>query len=175
MVRTKAFTILLVLAAVVLSGLLIVALACGRQRRSMMGPGGRQMTEPEAHMHEEEAGEHEHAGAERAVASSQEIPLEPSGSVQDGVRVVQVKARRFQFEPSTIVVRHGETVRLEVTSQDVTHGMGIKDFDINVTLPPGEPQTVTFTVGEAGSHHVHCSVFCGPGHSQMHGEIVVLE
>lgn len=51
--------------------------------------------------------------------------LSPSGELKDGVRVVEVKARQFEFEPETIVVRKGEKVRLEVTSEDVKHGIAI--------------------------------------------------
>lgn len=98
----------------------------------------------------------------------------PSGSLKDGVRVVQVTAKRFEFEPSKIVVVQGEPVRLEVTSADVTHGIMVPDMNINRTLKPHVTETINFTPDKAGTFPFHCSVWCGPGHDQMRGEIIVI-
>jgi cytochrome c oxidase subunit 2 len=88
--------------------------------------------------------------------------------------VVEIEARRYEFVPDPVVVNQGETVRLEITSTDVEHGIAITDFDIEEDLPAGETVTVEFEADDAGSHHMHCSVFCGPGHERMHGQLLVL-
>lgn len=99
---------------------------------------------------------------------------ELTGRLVDGVRKVEMKARKFEFDPAKVVVRQGEKVRLEVTSEDVAHGIGIAAYDIDKRLPPNETVTMEFTAGDPGTHHFHCSVYCGAGHDQMHGELVVL-
>jgi heme/copper-type cytochrome/quinol oxidase subunit 2 len=43
-------------------------------------------------------------------------------------QVVDVIARRFEFEPSTITVTVGQPVRLMVHSADGVHGIEIKKF-----------------------------------------------
>lgn len=101
--------------------------------------------------------------------------IEPSGVLKDGQRVVKVKARQFEFDPSKIVVKKGEKVRLEVTSEDVTHGVNIEAFDIDRQLEPGKTEVITFTADKAGQFHFHCSVYCGKGHSDMHGELIILD
>ncbi len=117
---------------------------------------------------------HEHA--ETAPAAGEVAPERPvSGAVIDGVRVVVVKARKFVFDPGTIIVRQGERIRLEVTSEDVTHGIGIKSHGVEEVLLPGKMVKIEFDAGEPGSYHVHCSVFCGDGHDDMHGELIVLQ
>lgn len=103
-----------------------------------------------------------------------EHDLKLSGELVNGVRVVKIKARRFEFDPGTVVVKAEENVRFEITSQDVTHGIEIKDFGINEVLEPGKTQVITFVAGKSGRHHFHCSVYCGKGHDQMHGELVIL-
>ncbi len=103
-----------------------------------------------------------------------EHDLKLSGELVDGVRVVKIKAQRFEFDPGTIVVKAEENIRFEITSQDVTHGIEIKDFGINEVLEPGKTQVITFVAGKSGRHHFHCSVYCGKGHDQMHGELVIL-
>ena len=120
---------------------------------------------------------HVHGGhgdhGERPRRRPSEAPL--SGAVSDGVRVVRVTARRFEFDPGRIVVREGEKVRLEVTSADVTHGIGIPEYDIDIRLDPGKTEAIVFVAGEPGLYHFHCSVYCGAGHVEMHGELLVLE
>lgn len=103
-----------------------------------------------------------------------EHELKLSGELVNGVRVVKIKARRFEFDPDTIVVKVEENIRFEITSQDVTHGIEIKDFGINQVLKPGKTESLTFVAGKSGRHHFHCSVYCGKGHNQMHGELIVL-
>lgn len=98
-----------------------------------------------------------------------------SGTVSDGVRVVRITARKFEFDPGRIVVREGEKVRLEVTSADVTHGIGIPEYDIGRRLDPGKTEAIVFVAGEPGLYHFHCSVYCGAGHAEMRGELLVLE
>jgi nitrous oxide reductase len=100
--------------------------------------------------------------------------LVPGGMLRNGVRTIDVKARKFEFDPAMIVVKQGEKVRLKVTSEDVMHGIGITDYSIDRKLPPGETQVVEFTADKPGRHHFHCSVYCGDGHGDMHGELVVL-
>ena len=103
-----------------------------------------------------------------------ESSSEPSGQLVDGVRVVEVAARKFEFTPANIVVREGERVRLQVTSEDVTHGIGIEAYDIDRKLEPDQTETIEFTADKPGRHHFHCTVYCGPGHDEMHGELTVL-
>lgn len=142
---------------------------------------GQHMAEdhqPGEHMGEEhEMGEHvseehEEEGAETHYNPSE---LELSGELQDGTRVVQVEARRYEFAPTPIVVKAGEPVRLEVTATDVTHGFGLEAMDVDRELPPGETQTIEFTPQEPGQHHIHCTYYCGPGHDEMEGALVVKE
>ena len=101
--------------------------------------------------------------------------MEPSGVLKDDRRIVKMKARRFEFEPDRIVVKKDETVRLEVTSEDVTQGINIEGYDINRELKPDRTETINFTADKKGQFHFHCSVYCGKGHSDMHGELIVIE
>lgn len=146
----------------------LFAFSCDRSADHHMD-GDHMMDDNEMH-HE---GEDEHMHDEHGEADTTGA-ADPSGTVVDGTRVVQVKARQFEFDPATIVVRQGESVRLEVTSQDVTHGLSIEGYDINEQLPPNETVAIEFTAGEPGAHHMHCSVYCGEGHEDMHGELRVL-
>jgi cytochrome c oxidase subunit II len=89
------------------------------------------------------------------------------------VHEVQVVASRFAFEPATIHVIAGESVRLVVRSKDGSHGFAIPRLKIDLHIPEsGEPVTTDFTAPAAGEYEIACSEFCGRGHGQMKAALV---
>lgn len=96
-----------------------------------------------------------------------------SGEIIDGVRVVPVEAFQYGYDPDPIVVGLGEKVRLELTSRDVTHGFDLQEYGIDETIPAGKKADVSFLADKPGAFHIHCTVFCGPGHGDMHGTLIV--
>jgi cytochrome c oxidase subunit 2 len=89
-------------------------------------------------------------------------------------RVIEITASRFAFEPSTIEVVVGERVQLVMTSADGVHGLEIKKFRVKTEIPRGgAPVTVDFTATAEGRFPILCSEFCGDGHEEMTGTLVV--
>ena len=101
-----------------------------------------------------------------------EVPL--SGTLVDGVREVRVVASQFDFGPEVITVRQGEEIRLLLTTDDVAHGIGLREFGINANIDPGETTVVTFVADASGEFTFFCSVPCGAGHGSMTGKLVVI-
>jgi len=93
--------------------------------------------------------------------------------LSEEVKEFKITAKQFQFEPSTIEVNKGDTVKLIVTSADVPHGISIPEYGINERLDPGKPVTIEFKAEKEGTFTAFCSVFCGSGHSAMKGKIIV--
>ena len=90
-------------------------------------------------------------------------------------REIDVVARRFAFEPARIEVAVGERVRLRVVSADGVHGLEIKKFKVKKEIPRGTtPVIIEFTANEAGEFPILCSEYCGDGHEDMQGQLVVL-
>jgi cytochrome c oxidase subunit II len=100
---------------------------------------------------------------------------ELSGKIENGVRVIEVKASRYKFEPDPIVVKLGEKVRIMVTTADVEHGFAISEYKVNLDISPGETRTAEFTADKAGEFTEYCTVFCGPGHMGMRGRFIVIK
>jgi cytochrome c oxidase subunit 2 len=89
------------------------------------------------------------------------------------VHEVQIIASRYTFEPATIQVVAGESVRLVVRSKDGTHGFAIPKLKIDLHIPDGgEPVTADFTAPAAGEYEIACTEFCGRGHGQMKAALV---
>lgn len=89
------------------------------------------------------------------------------------VRVFNVAAKQFEFIPAIIRVKKGNRVVLNIASADVEHGFAIDEYKINKTIPVGESITVDFIADKAGQFEFYCSVYCGSGHSNMRGKLVV--
>ncbi len=89
------------------------------------------------------------------------------------VHEVQIVASRFTFEPSTVQVAVGESVRLVVRSKDGTHGFSIPKLHIDLDIPKnGDQVTTEFVAPSAGEYEIACSEFCGYGHAQMKAVLV---
>ena len=82
-------------------------------------------------------------------------------------RRVDVKAKRFAFEPAEITVKKGESVELRLTSADVAHGLRIRELKIDLHANKRKTAVTTFTPEIPGTFVGHCSVFCGSGHGEM--------
>jgi cytochrome c oxidase subunit 2 len=89
-------------------------------------------------------------------------------------REIEVVASRFAFEPALIEVTEGERIRLLVRSADGVHGIEIKKFRVNRPVPRGgKPVPIDFTASAAGTYEILCSEYCGDGHEEMKGALVV--
>lgn len=85
----------------------------------------------------------------------------------------KITARKFEFHPHSITVQKGKPVRLVITAEDVEHGFAIDEFDVNVKIEAKKTKVVEFTPDRAGRFHFRCTVFCGDGHDDMAGELIV--
>lgn len=84
-----------------------------------------------------------------------------------GPRRIEITARRFSFDPAEITIKVGEPVDLMLKSEDVSHGLRIRELNINIKASKGKPGEVKFTPQTPGTFIGHCSVFCGSGHGKM--------
>lgn len=91
----------------------------------------------------------------------------------NNVREFTVKAQKFQFSPTVIKVKCGDHVRLTVMALDAEHGFKLDEFHIERKVPKGEAVTVDFTADQAGDFSFRCSHFCGMGHKNMKGRLIV--
>ena len=88
-------------------------------------------------------------------------------------QVIPVTAKKFEFAPSVIELKVGVPVVLELRSNDRRHGFAAPDLRIDEQIEAGETRRVRILPGKAGTFEFHCSVFCGSGHEEMSGQIVM--
>jgi len=90
---------------------------------------------------------------------------------------VYMTAVRSHFTPEHIEVNEGDEVVLHITNveqaRDATHGFAIDKYNVNLSLEPGEVQTVRFTADRAGVFPFYCTEFCSALHLEMAGYLLV--
>jgi cytochrome c oxidase subunit 2 len=101
------------------------------------------------------------------------VGVSSSSRADEAPRTVEVTAKRFEFVPSTITLKTGETVTLRVTSEDVIHGLFLRDLKLDTDIEPGKTQELTVTPQKAGKFTAICHHFCGAQHGNMKLTIVV--
>jgi cytochrome c oxidase subunit 2 len=92
---------------------------------------------------------------------------------QPAPRVIRIVARKFEFVPDRIEVARGENVILELTAPDVAMGFNLADFSVRADVVPGQVARIALTADKAGRFEFVCDVFCGSGHEDMSGSLVV--
>lgn len=87
----------------------------------------------------------------------------------------EIDAVSFQwgFEPQFIEVNKGDHVKLKITSDDVAHGIGIDEYQIDEPILPGQTTEIEFIADKEGTFDFYCSVPCGEGHHEQGGILIV--
>jgi polyferredoxin len=110
------------------------------------------------------------------VATSFLLPSPAMGKSTDaGVHEITIQARAFEYTPRIIHVQQGEIVRLTMIADDVTHGLILEYYDVELEAVPRQdpPPSVEFVADKTGLFHFRCTVVCGPLHPFMVGELIV--
>lgn len=86
---------------------------------------------------------------------------------------VRIGAKKFEFHPNKVTAKLGQPVVLVLTSEDRIHGFKMPELGIRTDIVPGQETRVALTSQKAGSFTFFCDVFCGDGHEDMDGTLIV--
>ena len=85
-----------------------------------------------------------------------------------------LQAQMWTFYP-ILKFRKGQTYRLHMSSTDIQHGFSLLPINMNFQVLPGYDHVLTITPTMTGEFPIICNEFCGIGHHQMTGKIIVTE
>jgi len=84
---------------------------------------------------------------------------------------------RSHFTPEIVQVNQGDDVTWHLTNLErtpnATHGFALSAYNINLTLNPGEAETIHFQADRAGVFSFYCTKFCSALHLEMAGYLTV--
>jgi len=96
-------------------------------------------------------------------------------SKDKGERVIPIKVKRFEYTPKEVTLKRGVPVVLELTSLDIAHGFNLPDLGVRADVLPGLTARVRIVPEQTGRFVFHCDIFCGTGHEELEGVIIVKE
>ncbi len=88
---------------------------------------------------------------------------------------LQMVARMWAFQPSTIELPAGSEVDLYLTSQDIIHGFHVEKTNLNLMAVPGAINYMKVKFDEPGTYFFACHEYCGAAHHTMAGRFVITE
>jgi heme/copper-type cytochrome/quinol oxidase subunit 2 len=117
-------------------------------------------------------------------------PLNMAAGATEGTQVIDVKAKKYEFNPSPIRVKQGTRVQLKITATDHVHGFRIAEFPDGAEttgkaglvfsspqecrrIEKGQTETIEFVAQTPGTYPFKCCVHCGWEHRGMKGKLIV--
>jgi plastocyanin len=81
-----------------------------------------------------------------------------SGALADRVVSVglQDESANYAFDPGQLTFAKGETVTIELTSQNEFHSFTVDSLGLDVEVEAGESTSVTYTFDTAGTYDLIC-------------------
>ena len=130
------------------------------------------------------------AAAILALASSPSTGFSNPAPQGESVKVIDVTAKKYEFDPSPIRVKQGTKVQLKITATDHTHGFRISEVADGAApkagpglvfssapdclrIEKGQTATLEFEAKTPGTYPFKCCVHCGWKHNEMKGELIV--
>ena len=114
-----------------------------------------------------------HQADPAATKAEADARVERHGKVVD----VYMTAVRSHFRPDVVTVSQGDTVRFHITNleqtPDATHGFGLGQYNVNLSLEPGKTADFTIVADRTGSFPYYCTEFCSALHLEMMGYMLV--
>jgi len=96
-------------------------------------------------------------------------------SAEPKEEVIKITSKRFNYTPGEVRLKKGVPVILEFTSEDIMMGFNLPDFNARVDIIPGKTARLRLVPDKTGSFVFLCDIFCGAGHEEMNGRLVVTD
>jgi nitrous-oxide reductase len=108
-----------------------------------------------------------------AITSEDQARIERNGNHVE----IWMTVARSHFKPERVEIKQGDHVIWHLTSleqtRDATHGFALSGYNINLSLEPGETQTIEFEAHMPGTYTYYCTEFCSALHLEMLGYMLV--
>lgn len=79
--------------------------------------------------------------------------------------VIEMNGDKYRFNPDSITVKKGQSVRITLTSVDMPHNFVVDELEVQgAIVKPGQTGSVEFTAAKTGDFEFYCSV---GNHRQM--------
>jgi hypothetical protein len=116
-----------------------------------------------------------HGGHDGHATAEMSTPASTPGEAEGAPIDVYLLVQQWLFEPAVLRLAAGVPYRFRMLALDVSHGASLQ-LGLGsriVRLRPGAPSELLVRFERPGEILLYCTVYCGLGHDQMHGRIIV--
>ena len=92
---------------------------------------------------------------------------------QPSAQLIKISAEKFEFKPNTLTLKQGVPVILEFTTSEVVMGFNAPGLGVRTDIIPGKPVQLPLRPDATGTFAFFCDIFCGSGHENMNGTLIV--
>jgi len=96
-------------------------------------------------------------------------------SAEPKEKVIKITAKKFNYTPGEVKLKKGVPVILEFRTLDVLMGFNLPDFNARADIVPGKTTRLRLVPDKTGTFVFLCDVFCGTGHEEMNGKLIVVD
>lgn len=96
-------------------------------------------------------------------------------SAEPAEKVIKITVSKFKYTPGEVRLKKNVPVILEFRTQDIMMGFNLPDFNVRADIVPGKTTRLRLTPDKTGTFVFLCDIFCGTGHEEMNGRIVVVD
>jgi plastocyanin len=98
------------------------------------------------------------------------------------VKHVTMDVLRVRYDPETIHAHMDDTIVIKLNGEPeenesnlglTTHTFTIDEFAVNLIVEKNETVKTVFTPTKRGRFSFYCNIFCGEGHDEMKGLLIV--
>ena len=101
-------------------------------------------------------------------------PADPGRQTTAGQRCIPA-GQTVAMVADSLNWRKARPTGLHIASMDWQHGFSLQPQNINVQILPGYEMVLTITPDTSGDQTIICNEYCGIGHHNMVGKILVAE
>lgn len=91
------------------------------------------------------------------------------GAASGETHELTIEATNFEFDIKEIRVKQGDTLKVTLNNVEGFHALEFKGYNKEVK----GNETITFVADKKGEFEYVCSIFCGTGHDDMVGKLIV--
>lgn len=104
--------------------------------------------------------------------SAQPVVVADEQSGATGTANLKITAKRWWFDPSTVKIKKGSTVKLTVASTDADVRFVLSEYSVDLDLTPGQSENTEFFAGREGQFTYSCAD-CEGKEAVMKGTLIV--
>lgn len=104
-----------------------------------------------------------------ACGKAEESKGETNANASGEIKEFTIDAKNFEFDLKEIKVNKGDTVKLTLKNSQGNHAVMVEGYEKEVQ----GNKTISFVADKTGEFAYVCSIFCGAGHQEMTGKLIV--